>query len=227
MSWDSIRCVVFDFDGTLVESNRIKRSAYDEVLAGIPGSDAVIERTLGAHPREDRHGILARVHDELARSGAAVPPVDELVAGYSRICEERVVACPALPGAVAALESLRGTLALYVDSATPEDALVRVVAGRGWTGFFRGVLGGPRDKRENLVRIARREEREAGRIVYVGDGPADRDAARAFGCRFLGYEAPMPARAAEGVLAPLAPLVRQIESRSRDDVGPEAVAAQS
>ena len=235
MSWDAVRCVVFDFDGTLVESNAIKRGVYFEVLAATPGSGAVIEGTLAAHPRDDRSGVLSRVHDELRRRGVAVPPVDALVSAYSRICEERVVACPALPGAVEALEALRGTLPLYVASATPEDALVRVVAGRGWMGFFRGVLGGPRDKATNLARIARREELEAEGVVYVGDGAVDRDAARKFGCRFLGYRAPLPgaeaaesgAEAAEsgaeaaaaGALGPLYRLVREIAGRSREAAG--------
>ena len=222
MSWDAVRCVVFDFDGTLVESNSIKRAAYFEVLAAIPGSGPVIERTLALHPREDRFGILARVHDELERDRVAVPPATELVAAYSRLCEERVIACPALPGAFAALEALRETLPLYVASATPQDALVRVVDGRGWAGFFREVLGGPRDKPANLAWIARREELGADRIAYVGDGVVDRDAARAFGCRFLGYRAPLPEPAARGVLAPVAVLVHELVRRS--SVAPAAPA---
>lgn len=208
--WEAIRCVVFDFDGTLVESNPIKRGTYFEVLADVPGAAEVLERVLLEHPRADRTGILAKAREELEGQGTVLSPVAELVANYSSICEERVIACAALPGALAALEELSSTHPLYLASATPEDALSRVVAGRRWRELFRGVYGGPRTKPENLSRIALREAIPEAEIVYVGDAAVDRDAAEAFGCPFLGY-----GTAAEDAEAgPLTPLVREIASRS-------------
>ena len=187
--WSDVRCVVFDFDGTLVDSNPIKRGAYFEILAGVPGSREVIERVLHERPKADRHGVLAAVHELLSKS-ETVPGTSELVAAYSRLCEDRVAACAPLPGAVEALDGLEDTHALYLDSATPGDALARVVARRGWQQRFRAALGGPASKHENLARIAEREALSPPRMVYVGDGPPDREAAESFGCRFLGYRAP-------------------------------------
>lgn len=211
--WDGIRCVAFDFDGTLVDSNRIKHSAYFEALEGVPGSGPVIERALADHPRDDRHGILRKVHDALARRGAhPLPPLAELVAAYSSICEEQVIACPAIASAVSALEALHETHALYLASATPEDALARVVAGRGWAYLFRAVYGGPRTKVDNLARIAAREGLGGAEMVYVGDGAVDRDAAREFGCPFLGDGVPAPDLGES--LAPLAPLVSALADRA-------------
>ncbi len=210
--WAAIRCVVFDFDGTLVESNPIKRGTYFEILAETPGSGAVVETVLRENPGADRHRVLACAHEVLSSRGASpLPPLEALVDAYSRICEERVAACPPLPGALETLESLRATHALSLDSATPTEALERVIEKRGWRNFFRGVLGGPVSKLDNLRSIAQREGVAAGEMAYVGDGPADREAAATFGCRFLGFEAPaldLP----EG--SPLAVLVAEIAARS-------------
>lgn len=210
--WDAIRCVVFDFDGTLVESNAIKRGTYFEILAETPGSGPVVEAVLRENPGADRHGVLACAHEALSTRGAdPLPPVEALVAAYSRICEERVAGCSPLPGALETLAFLRATHALYLDSATPTDALERVVERRGWRDFFRGMLGGPASKFENLQSIAEREGLGAREILYVGDGAADREAAVTFGCRFLGFEAP-PRDLPDG--SPLALLVAEIAARS-------------
>ena len=212
MTWSAIRCVVFDFDGTLVDSNAIKRESYFEALASVAGARDVLEAVLREHPREDRHGILARVHARLSeRSGVALAPVTDWIDAYGSICEARVVACPVVPGALSALDGLSSSHPLYLASATPEDALARVVAGRGWTQRFRGVYGGPRSKVENLARIAAREGLGRSEIVYVGDGAVDREAAREFGCAFLGFGSE------EGALleGPLAGLVAELAARGR------------
>ena len=142
LRWDAVRCVVFDFDGTLVDSNAIKRDVYFEILADVRGSAEVVERVLVACPGADRRGVLSVVHRELA-SRPALPSLEDLVGAYSRICEERVSTCPALPGAAEALADLPRTHALYLDSATPTEALTRIVALRGWQDRFRGMFDAP------------------------------------------------------------------------------------
>ena len=209
-----LRCVVFDFDGTLVDSYAIKRDAYFEILRDVPGSADTIERVLAAAPQADRHGVLSAVHAELARAGAArLPDPAEWVAAYAAHCQAAVSACAPLPGAVEALDALGGAHALYIASATPEDALLRIVAARGWTRRFAGVYGGPRSKLGNLQRAALREGLQPRQLVYVGDGAVDRRAAEAFGCRFLGAGSPSDDPLLRGALAPLAPLVRSIAAR--------------
>ena len=62
---DAIRCIVFDFDGTLVESNPIKREAYYEIFARTTGSADVLERVIRANPEADRYGIVGETREEM------------------------------------------------------------------------------------------------------------------------------------------------------------------
>lgn len=230
--WDRIRCIAFDFDGTLVESNAIKRRAFFEVFDALPdaipngqpdeapdaelGRGAVIERVLAENPEADRSGIVRRVRSALVARGArSLPQPSALVDAYTRMCEMRVVACPAVPGALDALEQLRDVYPLYVDSSTPQVALVRIVERRGWSHFFRAVLGRPADKVENLRHLAKREKLAPHEILLVGDGPPDAVAARKFECAFLGFGQEGPTLRGHPGLAPLAPLIDELHSRSR------------
>jgi phosphoglycolate phosphatase len=185
-----IRCVVFDFDGVLVDSNAVKRQAYSAIFSGLgPAGAAAVEAVLRADTEEDRFGLIRAILSALPD-----PPVgealDRLVAEhaerYNLICEEHTATCREVPGATTTLDILARNRPLYVISATPQDPLRRVVARRGWSAHFRDVLGRPASKPENLTRVMQREGIDGGKIVFVGDGRRDLEAARAAGCRFIG-----------------------------------------
>lgn len=212
---DLIRCVVFDFDGTLVESNPVKRDTYYEIFSGVEGSAAVLERVLLENPEANRYGVIGLARAALQGGDeTALPSAEELALEYGRICEDRVSTCAAVPGAVAALESLQGDFPLFIDSATPEEPLRRIVARRGWTSFFRDILGGPASKAENLQAIADRVGVLPDALLLVGDGPPDLRAATEFGCAFAGFEEAAPQLTAHPKLAVLAPLALELCSRS-------------
>jgi phosphoglycolate phosphatase-like HAD superfamily hydrolase len=183
-------CVVFDFDGVLVDSNAVKRRAYRDIFADAPESEAVVEAVLQSDTDDDRFGVIRAILRGLNREGHATAEQDLLVAEYGEryntICEEHAATCSEVRGASSALARLAKSHPLYIISATPEVPLRRIVKRRDWSRYFREVLGRPRTKGENLARVIRREGIKGERIVFVGDGRRDLDAAREVGCRFVG-----------------------------------------
>ena len=110
-----IRCVVFDFDGTLVHSNRIKRDAFLEVAGAFPDGAALMERVLREAAGRDRYWVFGRFVQSLPH------PADEaeLAARYTRVCQERIAAAPEVAGAGSALTQLRREgKRLFLSSAT-------------------------------------------------------------------------------------------------------------
>jgi phosphoglycolate phosphatase len=186
-------CVVFDFDGVLVESNAVKRQAYFDIFESSGGG---VEPTVEAVLREDIDGdrfdtirrILLRLGAVGSNGGSET--LDALVMQYAEryndICEDYAATCGEVPGASLALAQLADRHSLYVVSATPEEPLRRIVERRGWTPRFRAVLGRPQSKPEHLRRIMEWEHVGGERVIFVGDGLRDLQAARASGCRFIG-----------------------------------------
>jgi phosphoglycolate phosphatase-like HAD superfamily hydrolase len=179
-----LRILAFDFDGTLADTNALKRDTYFRVLAPHGIEPGLLAAVLNDHPSENRYGVI---REALARAGQSSSPtaVERLAEAYGDICERGAIERPAMPGAEAALAVLSRSCALYVNSATPEASLRRIIERRGWMGYFRGVLGLPSDKVRNLQTVMSRESAGAGEVVMVGDSPADRDAAAEVGCRFV------------------------------------------
>jgi phosphoglycolate phosphatase-like HAD superfamily hydrolase len=192
-----IRCVVFDFDGTLVDSNAIKRQTFFDVLSEVDPEGEVVAHVLDVVRPGDRFDIVREIARRLRtnRRIPASPPLDtwadRFADAYTRGCEEAVSKCPEIPGATAALEWLaaRG-LPCYVNSATPQAPLLRVIELRSWSQHFRGVLGRPASKLENLHTLCEESGATPAELLFVGDGEDDAEAARAFGCTFVAVVRP-------------------------------------
>ncbi len=149
----------------------------------------------------DRTDIAREVAVRLRERGAipAEPGIETFArrwaATYTQRCEEAVSKCPEIPGATATLEWLvaRG-LPLYVNSATPQEPLLRVLELRSMARHFRLSLGGPADKAENLATICADAGVLPQELLFVGDGEDDRGAALASGCPFIAVVRPGPNR---------------------------------
>lgn len=187
----AVRCVVFDFDGVLVDSNAGKREAFFSIFPEAFRDRGYVDAALANCAEGDRYDVIRDVL-RLSRAGQSDVDdnVDTLLASYaehySEICEQLTVSCREVPGATAALEKLATDFPLYINSATPQEPLRKVIALRGWQRYFQGVLGRPASKVENFKSIFAAESMEAGECVFVGDHQSDLDAARAVGCAFVG-----------------------------------------
>jgi phosphoglycolate phosphatase len=182
-----LACVVFDFDGVLVQSNAIKRAAYDHALRALPLSSTTIADCLASPPEGDRAEIIDAIVRTLklpAEEHATV--VSRAVKAYGEHCDALVPECAETDHASKTLAQLAARYPLYVNSATPEGTLRSYIERRGWSALFRGVYGRPHTKVEIFAKIARAEGIDPERILFVGDRRSDRDAARAAGCHFVG-----------------------------------------
>lgn len=208
--------VAFDFDGTLVRSNAIKRDCFYEAVAGLAGAAEVLDDLFARGFRGDRHAVFDEVVRRLKAGGVADLPevsalVSALVDAYGKASQARIAAAPEVPGARQALERLRAAgVRLFLISATPQKPLEAVVAARGLTGYFDRVLGAPADKAVHLRRIVETAGLDPRDIVMVGDGRDDREAAEQIGCRFIAVtaEPKVPLTGVEVSIPDLRPLPR-------------------
>jgi len=178
-----ISTVVFDFDGTLVDSSAIKRQGFYDVVAGHAGGATRMARIL-ARANGDRRTIFSTY---LAEAGnRASEDLETLVQAYSDRVDGLVAAAREMPGASALLQQLRehGRW-LYLNSATPIESLRDILQRRGWLSLFEDIFGFPTSKREALIRIRESSGAAVASFAVVGDGADDRDSAASIGCAFF------------------------------------------
>ena len=188
-----IECLVFDFDGVLVDSNEIKRAAFFRIFAGFGESGRQwVTSALERDDEGDRFDIIRSVLDQAVGSGTleTTATVEELVQSYAveynTICEAHAATCAEITGVTSMLNAVYRRYPLYIVSATPVEPLRRIVEMRGWGHYFKEVLGRPESKTRHLAHVLEREGIGAERLLFVGDGKRDWSAARIAGTWFVG-----------------------------------------
>lgn len=191
-----IKCVVFDFDGVLVDSNAVKRNAYFDIFAPLGNTREIVSACVAEEREGDRYQVIERILRRLAGAGIVVAdePLLEAVElyadQYNEICESYAVKCREICGASESLSRLAKKYTLYVNSATPEAPLRRVIRNRSWEQYFKAVLGGPVLKADNLEKILKWENIDGKAMFFIGDSQRDFAAAQSGGCHFIGIRNP-------------------------------------
>lgn len=178
--------VVFDFDGTLVDSAPAKYRAFFDVFPGDDAAQRIVAEVLRHDPDGSRHAVIPRMGALMREAGITLGGSDESrVIAYGDAVLAAVAACPALARADEALQLARHSGKVHVSSNTPQEPLRDLLNRRGWLALIDGVHGFPSRKSDTLRAVVAQSGGNAARVLTVGDGPSDEQAAREIGCPFV------------------------------------------
>lgn len=184
-----IKVIVFDFDGVLVDSNRLKDEAFFEIFKDNPQISTELIRDTLTRNVGTRFDIL---RDIFARVGAPQEDIETLVADYGARYESVVLdgftGLRVAPDTEGMLRALSAHRCLYINSATPPDTLRASVKRLGIQEYFKDVFGMPPIKEENLRAILAREGIAPEEAVVIGDGEGDWRSAQACGTHFIAVD---------------------------------------
>ena len=182
-----INTLVFDCDGVILDSNRVKSEAFFAVAAPFGVDHA--QRLLDYHHRlggVSRYEKLAYLLDQLIRVDAERrdATLARLLREYGEICRTKLVSCPLVSGIPSFLASIPDGVAAYVVTGGDQSEVRDVLTQRGLLRHFAGVLGSPVDKRDNMKALASAGA-FTGRSVFFGDAALDMQLAEEFGLEFV------------------------------------------
>jgi phosphoglycolate phosphatase-like HAD superfamily hydrolase len=176
--------VIFDFDGVVLDSNRLKTDAFGTVLAEAGFSAGAVERFLAYQTRNfgrSRYLLFDDFLRDFAGDEMGDRDRDHLLAAFGRACVDGYGQVAETDGVRDLLDALRAVGArLFVASGSDQEELRGVVAARGLAAYFEDVLGSPMRKTDCVRAILQGlgdPERVAGGAWFVGDAVADLQAA--------------------------------------------------
>ena len=180
----AIRLIVFDLDGTLVDSHKDLAAAANALvreLGGTPITEEAVVRMVG-------DGAAALVRRALAASGLKPDTpgaLDRFLAIYDTCLLDQT---KPYPGMVETLEQLATRYRLGVLTNKPARATKTILDGLDLSRFFPQVVGGDsafgrKPDPAGLRHIIDASGASAGSTMLVGDSPVDRETARRAGVR--------------------------------------------
>jgi phosphoglycolate phosphatase len=184
------RLVVFDLDGTLVDSARdIAASVNEALLRLAPASPPLSLERVVAFVGDGARVLIERVlgHARLALTADEVLPV--YLECYERRALETTRLYPGVEAALAALEAAGCALAVLTNK--PGELSRAILGGLGVAGRFERIWGGgdtPARKPDpaGLLALLAQLEARADEAWLVGDSPTDVMTARAASVRVAG-----------------------------------------
>lgn len=178
------RSLVFDCDGVVLDSNKVKTMAFHAAALpyGKEAADALVEYHVanGGVSRYRKFEYFLREiirHDDLG-------PLEQLLARYAELVKEGLLGCR-VAGGLQELREATGSSNWLIVSGGDQGELREVFAARGLATYFDGgIYGSPDDKSAILAR-----EIERGNIrrpaLFIGDSRFDYLCATAAGLDFV------------------------------------------
>lgn len=197
----AIKTLIFDFDGTIVDSNELKNKAYFELFPRVSQKAKELIGEISCGSRKTRYQIIREILSALKETGEinfsdVEEEIKRCAEQYGKIVENEMLKNNGVPGAFEELWFLHNNkYALYLLSGTPLKPLLKTVekmVASGKIPPFKKIYGRIDDADEKLFKeqviaeIIRAEGVSVKEIALIGDGVNERDVALEVGCVFIG-----------------------------------------
>jgi phosphoglycolate phosphatase-like HAD superfamily hydrolase len=182
---DNFRALVFDCDGVLLDSNKLKTEAFHKTA--LPYGDKAARALVSYHIN---NGGISRNHkfqhfiDEIISSGVTPPDINELLETYAVEANKGLLNCQISPF----LNDLREKTfdkKWFIVSGGSQDELRKVFYKRSLSDLFDGgIYGSPATKDQILGHLKMKNLLELPSL-FLGDSRYDHKAAKEAGLDFI------------------------------------------
>ena len=173
----TLKAAIFDWDGTITDSNNIKTEAFVELFQNAcPQAAGYIreyQQNRGGISRFEkfRHYIRHFFHRE-----ASAAELEDFGRRYAALCRQKLLNAPFIPGAVETLRKLSGAkIPVFI-----------VTGSRNLLPLIHHIYGSPPTKDVLLAALLAENRLVPEETVFFGDAPTDCEAARINKIPFIG-----------------------------------------
>lgn len=176
MKYDAI---FFDFDGVIVDSVHIKTQVFYDMYLQY-GED--IAQKAKQHHIENggvsRFEKFKIYHKDFLGKDLDESGVKQLAQDFSSRVKDAVIASKIVTGVIEILEETSKKMNLFIITGTPTEEILEIVEKRGWTKYFKEILGSPTNKNTWSKYILNKYNYTPNKVLFVGDATTDYEAAK-------------------------------------------------
>ncbi|TWX54056.1 HAD family hydrolase [Colwellia hornerae] len=182
----SYSVAIFDCDGVILDSNKIKSEAFGLAL---PDEDpALVKEFVEYH---QQHGGISRYikfeyfFKHIKKQTNYSKALESALTRYAALSKKGLLECSEIPGVRDILEYLNSMKTpCYVASGGDQQEIREVFKSRNLSIYFHGVFGSPLSKIDNLAQL-KVDEKLISPGIFFGDARSDMEAANKYSLDFV------------------------------------------
>lgn len=185
MNLNKYKTLIFDCDGVILNSNKVKTQAfYNAVLPyGKQAAQALVDYHVknGGVSRYKKFEFFLK---ELLPEGASKPSIENLLASYAQEAREKILTCEAAQG-LGELRQQTSNTKWFIVSGGDQNELRDIFAQRSLAQFFDGGIFGSPDSKDQILARELANENILQPAVFFGDSKYDFEASQRAGLDFV------------------------------------------
>ncbi|MFH1283581.1 MAG: HAD-IA family hydrolase [bacterium] len=181
----NLKIIVLDFDGVIVESNRIKHKAFARIFKVYPEYYSKIMSYHYSHNAVNRHEKFKYIIEHIFKRRYDPKLAVKWAKDFSDLTRKRIISCRCVEGALKFLRAFSKKYKLYLASATPIDELKIILKAKKLDRYFKIIYGAPVKKKLMFKEILRKEKVKPKEMLFIGDSEEDYKAAKELKIPFL------------------------------------------
>lgn len=186
------KALIFDFDGTLVDSNAIKLKAFEKCFSDFQGKQKEILDYCLSHHHTPRFEKFRYVFENILKQSYTKKIEAKVLARYEFETTQRVIEAPPIAGANDFLHRWSAGRETALLSSTPHEILVKILEKRNMQNFFSLVQGAPVDKTSWLKGFCKGRRLKKEEVIFLGDTKEDAFAAKQADVTFVLIDGSFP-----------------------------------
>ena len=177
---------IFDCDGVILDSNKIKSEAFAKALKGEP--EHKILKFIDYHKENggvSRYKKFRYYYEKINKSLQPQKYTNKAIDSFASIVSKELEKCKYVRGVLEFIVDLtKKNKILYVVSGSDQAELINVFIKRGINQYFSEIYGSPDDKFSNTNKVIQSIGPNKDGIFF-GDSKSDFEAAKKYGLDFL------------------------------------------
>tara|TARA_X000001036_G_C20498545_1_gene732894 strand:- start:257 stop:907 length:651 start_codon:yes stop_codon:yes gene_type:complete len=182
-----IKAIIFDYDGVIAESNKVKSDAYEKMYSKY-GTD-VVKKVMNHHKNNggiSRFKKFKLYHKMFLSDEISDTKLNKLCEDYSKIVVSGVINSPYVDGVYNFISNNFEKYSFFISTGTPTNEIIEILEKKNIKVFFKEIYGSPDEKKFHVSEILKKFNFKRNEVIFVGDAISDRDAARLNKIKFIG-----------------------------------------
>lgn len=181
-----IKVIIFDFDGVILESTKIKNQAFGKLYSKFGKSieSKVLKYDL-LNQGISRFNKIKFFHSNYLGIKLNDIQMNKIAKQYQDLVIKQILRCEFVPGAKEFIEKEHSNYSFFIATGTPEKEIEYITESLGINKFFVSIHGSPLNKNKIIQKIIENNKLNPSSVLMVGDSYADYEASMSNQINFI------------------------------------------